>query len=211
MKTVKFKELPEKVREFLQREFACAFVSTDTVQLDWLSTLKEWSKATHDERLAYAEWRYKDGDTIGKWSGEGFFTLKKPFKIWEGNVLDQNGVCVYSESHSKFAEIIEDEVEEKEEEPTFKAGDEATLDGSDANTVFKIVHIQDGRAWIKTEGMMFGRLVMLYRLRKPAPDKVYIEIAKEILKKWDLIEDDGYVDPDVLSCVIEAIKKGKEL
>lgn len=46
MKTVKFKDLPEKVRDFLEREYS--FVLKHHTKLDWLHNLPDWYKATDE-------------------------------------------------------------------------------------------------------------------------------------------------------------------
>lgn len=96
----------------------------------------------------------------------------------------------------------------------FKAGDEVVLDGSDAKTVFTIIHIFNGMAWVKSESMMFGILVMLHRLRKSDPDKHLREIAKEIAMSFPTLiycEETHFHEQSVEQMLIEALKKGKEL
>ena len=94
----------------------------------------------------------------------------------------------------------------------FKAGDEVEYQGS---TISKVVHVFDGMAWIKNADQKYGSLVDLSNLRKPDPDKVYREIAKEFLREkvysFDNLEHFTVPKQGLIELIIEAIKKGKEL
>lgn len=100
----------------------------------------------------------------------------------------------------------------------FKSGDEVEYQGS---TISKVVHVFDGMAWIKNADQKYGSLVDLSNLRKPDPDKVYREIAKEIMDSRHLIQETYYSNTEgerhsfdrefLEETLIEAIKKGKEL
>lgn len=112
MKTeVKFRELPEKVQGFLMRMFGVL----NSIGLDWLHNLPEWSQATDDERLAYAEWRYKDGvrynypdaPWLGDRTAQGLIRIGK-----DSNIVDDI-FTIYEHEKNKWAEIIS-EPEEKQ-------------------------------------------------------------------------------------------------
>lgn len=107
-------------------------------------------------------------------------------------------------------------------EPTqeIKAGDVVNIIGIKSK-IYTVIHIDGNNAWIKNADQNYGSLVRLSDLRKPDPDKVYREIAKEIMKKKSLTCDkyggrEGMTyhefDNEFLQGVlIEALKKGKEL
>lgn len=230
MKTVKFKELPEKVREFLQREYAFAFILSDSVELDWLHKINEWSKATDEERLAYAEWRFPKGKKFKKLNlfrdGGKEIVSSGEIEISSAGIDVDGNFLYYVDVNSsdptqvnKWAEIIEEvnvDFNPKSGhwlgEPTFKAGDEVEYQGS---TISKVVHVFDGMAWIKNADQKYGSLVDLSNLRKPDPDKVYREIAKEFLREkvysFDNLEHFTVPKQGLIELIIEAIKKGKEL
>ena len=186
--------------------------------------MSDWSKATDEERLAYAEWRYKKGMNVNcaydyrKYNIVDFIYTKDnthPKDIWVNDGL----LCLYDSGENKWAEIIEEvnvDFNPKSGhwlgEPTFKAGDEVEYQGS---TISKVIHVFDGMAWIKNADQKYGSLVDLSNLRKPDPDKVYRGIAKGLMKTtYRCITDNGirYIDSkDVEQMLIEAIKKCKEL
>lgn len=106
-------------------------------------------------------------------------------------------------------------------ETEFKAGDEVEVSDTEGTwEELKRVYMffADGRHWVN----MGEDLVATYKyIRKPDPDKVYREIAKEIMKsrslnfeKYGSRDGCNYMEFDrefLEETLIEAIKKGKEL
>lgn len=249
MKTVEFKDLPNKVRGLIIRLNDSIYNEDYRIDLYCLHKWNKWSQATDEERLAYAEWRYKFGVRLKDAYDDEEYDLKlrdtifylekdprSPHDIILTRHEHHTDITIYDSDKNKWAEIIEEP--EKEDEiieefvddftnkmtelgskfkPEFKAGDEAVLDGSGAKTVFTIIHIFDGMAWIKYESMMFGRLVMLHRLRKPDPDAKLKEIASEIIANEGLLFTQfenfvtGLSNDRLKKMLIEALKKGKSL
>lgn len=229
MKTVKFKDLPEKVQEFLVRVLRFNKDGQGGVLTDWLHTIHEWSKATDEERLAYAEWKYPKGTKVKAYNTntnlndfivEGYFVSNQPIVSCASTssksrtlyrLIENRWATIISEPEKEDFEMnasIKRDVEQilaEDSEPTFKAGDEVVYQGS---TISKVIHVFDGMAWIKNADQNYGSLVRLSDLRKyePDPDKVYREIAKEIMDRY--IERDNKRIEQIL---IEALKKGKEL
>lgn len=226
MKTVKFKDLPYKVQNFLVRTSTNVYMEYSIINLDALHSEYDWSKATDEERLAYAEWKYKDGTKFVLHNGymvevtEGAITttyLPKPIEtvIYApvlGSPSSNSHEMIYN--GAKWAEIVEEK-----EEPIFKAGD-----GVD--------HKYINSEWL-SNGLIFtggitscglylcedkhGNIRQCERIRKPDPDKVYREMAKEMIERYvNQINKHNhnehiFVDDDCENMLIEAIKKGKEL
>lgn len=216
MRIVKFKDLPEKVREFLLREYFGFAGDYDEIGLIWLHAKAGWSKAKDEERLAYAEWKYPKGtkfkpahvpNSSHVCEASGKFTIMSENFIYDPSCFYNNLLIHHFWYEGKWAEIIEEE-----EEPTFKAGDEVEYQGS---TISKVIHVFDGITWIKNADQKYGSLVDLSNLRKPDPDKVYREIADDILSRksyeFATIKEFSLKRNELLNLLIEALKKGKDL
>jgi len=159
MKTVKFKDLPEKVQTFLyeNQHSLGYFCPENDIQLNWLHNISIWDKATDEERLAYAEWRYKFGVRLkDAYDDEEYdlklrstiFYLEKDPRSPHDIMLTRNerhtDITIYDSDKKKWAEIIEEPEKEdvemnasikrdveqvlaEDSEPTFKAGDEVEV------------------------------------------------------------------------------------
>lgn len=232
MKT-EFTKLPKGVQEFINREGLGCYFFDGEISLKMLHTLKEWSKATDEERLAYAYWKYPRGvkfidqETNGALTSAGesfsiawFYDFKT--HKWAEIIEEKEEKIIFNSSD--ISDLDKKEIERmlKESvktpfilsnpEPIFKAGDEVEYQGS---TISKVIHVFDGMAWIKNADQKYGSLVDLSNLRKPDPDKVYREIAKEFLREkvysFDNLEHFTVPKQGLIELIIEAIKKGKEL
>lgn len=155
MKTVKFKELPEKVQTFLyeNQHSLGYFYPENDIQLNWLHNISIWDKATDEERLAYAEWRYKFGVRLKDAYDDEDYDLKlrdtifylekdprSPHDILLTRHSHDTDITIYDSDKKKWAEIIEEPEKEdfemnasikrdveqvlaEDSEPTFKAGE----------------------------------------------------------------------------------------
>lgn len=227
MKTVKFKDLPGKVQGFVNRMIGKVFDPNDNIPLNWLHSIVNWSKATDEERLAYARWKYPIGVKFIDYQTNGTLTSAgKSFSL----------AWFYDYAKNKWAEIISEpekidwskankdniplEDEPGGEEPTFKAGDEVDVKNYEALWVngaetSKIIHINGDSAWVINSQFSRGIIVPLCDLRLSHNNDVYREMAKEFLREkvyefenlsYHTIEKQGLIE-----LVTEAIKKGKEL
>lgn len=229
MKTVKFKELPEKVQTFLyeNQHSLGYFCPENDIQLNWLHNISIWDKATDKERLAYAEWKYpigtkyvavmvsdiRSGGKIHTAAHAPIATTVAP----EGNTIEVGVGYVYSDA-TGWAEIVG---ESEKEEPKFKAGDmvEGRMKNwqEDVWTGEKLIY-----TGAKTKSGLFiceyadGEVACFIAIKKTDPDKKYKDAAKEMMTKEGIGDIGGYthvgISPGKLeSMLIEALKKGKEL
>lgn len=131
MKSVKFKELPEKVQTFLyeNQHSLGYFCPENDIQLNWLHNISIWDKATDEERLAYAEWRYNFGVRLKDAYDDEEYDLKlrdtifylekdprSPHDILLTRHEHHTDITIYDSDKNKWAEIIE----EPEKEDTDK-------------------------------------------------------------------------------------------
>lgn len=236
MKTVKFKELPKKVISFLMRDVGLFYQDDYKIELDWLHTLREWSKATDEERLAYAEWRYRKGVSYSPIrGGVGNVVSGGEMSIVGGGIIHEteNGSSIVNSAQhynliytdGNWAEIIS-EPEKKHRpikcspqvnpEPEIKAGDEVEVsdDGEKWVTGVFIIYVNNIPFIQKDAYTLIG----YNHIRKPDPDKELRGIAKEIMKSDELFEwkskENTFTNlsmNEIESMLIEALKKGKEL
>lgn len=217
-KEIEFYKLPTLVQNFLIRIHPADINVESTINLDFLHYNARWNSATNDELLAYAAWKYPKGTK--------YFTLgTKDIEISSGNfklnsynsVIDSNNLyAFYSYFEIKWAEIVpeQNEVESMGREtyenqliekytidPEFKAGDEVTFELG-KSSVYKIIHINEGKAWIKHSYQNFGTLVDVSELRKPDPDKHLREIANDLMA-----ETESYIPCDRVVFTSENVEK----
>lgn len=222
MKTVKFKDLPEKVLEFCNR-IGYAWIG-NIVDTEWLHTKADWSKATDEERLAYAEWRYKKGISyIPIRGGVVSVVSNGEMLVFNNDCLHEslNGESIINEADcynlvydGKWAEIIS---EPKKEEPTFKAGDEVEVRIKDwsenewRNRIYGCFLFDSHWCRFKDDNYLFK----FDEIRKPDPDKVYREMAMEFLHEkvysFENLEQFMMLKQGLIELTTEAIKKVKEL
>lgn len=251
MKSVKFKDLPDKVRGFISRLNGAIYDEN----LDWLHEWDKWSLATDDERLAYAEWMYKFGVRLkDAYDDEEYdlklrdtiFYLEKDPRSPHDIMLTRNehhtDITIYDSDKKKWAEIIEepdaltkakqalhDHIQSNPEKVKqdldkmrdlsneFKAGDE--VDGQHnsrfyTDESFIYTGGKNTKGEFICEQKVTGRLFAFTEIRKIDPDKVYREIAKEIIGNARVHEFTSieYITVESAeSMLIEALKKGKGL
>ena len=247
MKTVKFKDLPGKVQTFLyeNQHSLGYFCPENDIQLNWLHNISIWDKATDEERLAYAEWKYPKGTKIACIYNPSHYGFVEFHKLnSQGWIYSCGGsapnIARYIYARGKWAEIISDS-EKKEiermlreskhkplissasKEPTFKAGDEVDCfveNGSEKEwipAIFYAKAFHEKRPWKECYVVAYkntGNVDIVTELRKPDPDKVYREMAKEMIGNARVHEFTSieYITVESAeSMLIEALKKWKGL
>lgn len=238
MKSVKFKALPLKVRRFVNRMIGKVFDQNDNIPLNWLHSIVNWSKATDEERLAYAEWKYPKGTKITCIYNPSHYGFVEFHKLnSQGWIYSCGGsvpnIARYIYARGKWASIISEPEKEdfemnasikrdveqvlaEDSEPTFKAGEyvEGIYAGEGSYGEFWFT---GGKT--KDEGRFIcedkhGGLLFFTEIRKIDPDKTYREIAKEMIGNARVHEFTSieYITVESAeSMLIEALKKGKEL
>lgn len=191
MKRVQFKDLPEKVQGFLLREFfkqnGKYVLATDVIRLDWLHPLPLWSLATDDERLAYAEWRYKIGVRLKDAYDDEEYDLKlrdtifylekdpmSPHDILLTRHEHHTDITIYDSDKNKWAEIIEEpfnltDTGDFRSEPEFKAGEIVDVWNTDTEMDLqpaKYRFFADGKHWVET--CASDIVVNFKNIRKPS-------------------------------------------
>lgn len=112
-KEMKFSELPEKVQGFLRRQYddtdadGLVYDPEDTINLNWLHNKADWSKATNEERLDYAEFVYLKGTEIISTQESYGFVDDGKFCFYHGNIYCNNEEReLYNKVTGKWAQII---------------------------------------------------------------------------------------------------------
>lgn len=227
MKTVKFKDIHEKVQGFLNRVFDANFPSSYKLDLDWLHALPFWSRATDEERLAYAELRYPKGTKIERLipDYETYICFGEPrlaiYNYQNNWIFDGDGIGIYDPDKNKWAEIIEEPFNLTDtgafsSEPEFKAGDEVDHKFVNSEWLSEGLRFTGG---VTSQGLYIcedkhGSIKQCEQIRKSDPDKHLREIAKEIAMSFPTLiycEETHFHEQSVEQMLIEALKKGKSL